>query len=57
MQARGVLQQGGAIMITAEGEWTWDGRLQDPLAPGASWLALRTGAPVVPVVSAGGYDV
>lgn len=27
------------------------------LAPGAAWLALRTGAQVVPVVSVGGYDV
>ena len=57
LRARAVLQQGGAIMITVEGEWTWDGRLQYPLAPGAAWLALRTGAPVVPVVSIGGYDV
>lgn len=57
LRARSVLQQGGAIMITVEGEWTWDGRLQYPLAPGAAWLALRTGAPVIPVVTAGGYDV
>jgi 1-acyl-sn-glycerol-3-phosphate acyltransferase len=48
---------GGAVSIAAEGEMTWDGRLQHPLMPGAAWLALRTAAPVVPVVSVGGYDV
>lgn len=56
-RARGVLLQGGAVYVPAEGELTWDGRLQRPLAPGAGWLALRSGAPVVPIVSAGGYDV
>ncbi len=43
--------------MAAEGEITWDGQLQHPLAPGTAWLALRTGAPVVPIVSIGGYDV
>ncbi len=57
LRAYRILQGGGAIAIAAEGELTWDGRLQHPLAPGAAWLALRTGAPVVPVVSVGGYDV
>jgi 1-acyl-sn-glycerol-3-phosphate acyltransferase len=56
-RARGVLLQSGAVHVTAEGELTWDGRLQRPLSPGAGWLALRTGAPVVPIVSTGGYDV
>jgi 1-acyl-sn-glycerol-3-phosphate acyltransferase len=46
-----------ALSIAAEGEITWDGRLQHPLAPGAAWLALRSGAAVVPVVSLGGYDL
>lgn len=57
LRARRVLLDGEAIMITAEGEWTWDGRFQRPLAPGSAWLALRTGAPVVPIVTTGGYDV
>ena len=57
LRARQVLHQGGAIVLAAEGEITWDGRLQHPLAPGTAWLALRTGAPVVPVVSSGGYDI
>jgi 1-acyl-sn-glycerol-3-phosphate acyltransferase len=57
LRALRILQQGGAIAIAAEGEITWDGRLQHPLAPGTAWLALRTGAPLVPVVSSGGYDV
>jgi len=43
--------------LAAEGELTWDGRLQHPLMPGTAWLALRCGAPVVPVVSIGGYDL
>ncbi len=52
-----ILCAGGAVSIAAEGEMTWDGRLQYPLMPGAAWLALRTAAPVVPVVSVGAYDV
>ena len=57
LRARSLLLQGGAIALAAEGEITWDGRLQHPLAPGAAWLALRTAAPLVPVVSSGGYDL
>lgn len=57
VRAYRILRAGGAVAIAAEGELTWDGRLQHPLAPGAAWLALRTGAPVVPVVSIGGYDL
>ena len=57
VRAYRVLQAGGAVAIAAEGELTWDGRLQHPLALGAAWLALRTAAPVVPVVSIGGYDL
>lgn len=57
LAAYGILRANGAISIAAEGEMTWDGRLQYPLMPGAAWLALRTAAPVVPVVSVGAYDV
>lgn len=57
LRAYRLVQRGTALSIAAEGEITWDGRLQRPLAPGAAWLALRSGAPVVPVVSLGGYDL
>ena len=52
-----VLQEGGAVCLAAAGELTWDGRLQYPLSPGTAWLGLRTGVPVVPIVTIGGYDV
>ena len=57
LRAYRILQEGGAIAIAVEGEITWDGRLQYPLAPGAAWLALRSAAPVAPIVSCGGYDM
>lgn len=57
LAAHRVLLDDGAIAIAVEGEITWDGRLQHPLAPGAAWLALHTAAPVVPIVSIGGYDM
>lgn len=52
-----LLQAGKSVAVAAEGEFTWHGRLQHPLMPGAAWLALRSSAPVVPVVSSGGYDI
>jgi len=57
LRAYRLMCDGAALSIAAEGEITWDGRLQHPLAPGTAWLALRSGAPVVPVVSLGGYDL
>jgi len=57
LKALSILRQGGAIALAAEGELTWDGRLQYPLAPGTAWLGLRSSTPVVPVVSIGGYDL
>ncbi len=57
LRARQVLLQGGAVALAPEGEPSWDGRLQHPLAPGAAWLALRTACLVAPVVSLGGYDI
>ena len=57
LRAFQIVENGGAVALAAEGEITWDGGLQHPLAPGTAWLALRTGAPVVPIVSIGGYDV
>ena len=57
LRARQALIQGGCVAIAPEGETTWDGRLQSPLAPGAAWLALHTAVPIVPMVSKGGYDV
>jgi 1-acyl-sn-glycerol-3-phosphate acyltransferase len=57
LRARRTLLGGGAILLSPEGELTWDGRLQHPLAPGTAWLALRTGAPVIPIATTGGYDI
>ncbi len=57
LRALRLLREGAAISIAPEGEYSWDGRLQYPLLPGTAWLALRSGAPVVPVVSRGGYDM
>lgn len=57
LRALRLLKEGLSISIAAEGEYTWDGRLQYPLMPGTAWLALRSGTPVVPIVSSGGYDM
>jgi 1-acyl-sn-glycerol-3-phosphate acyltransferase len=57
LRARQVLLDGGCVAIAPEGETTWDGRLQSPLAPGAAWLALHTAVPIIPIISRGGYDV
>ena len=57
LRAFEVVEAGGAVALASEGEITWDGQLQHPLAPGTAWLALRTAAPIVPIVSIGGYDV
>lgn len=43
-----VLASGGVLVMFPEGTRSPDGRLQDP-EPGAALLALRTGAPVLPV--------
>jgi 1-acyl-sn-glycerol-3-phosphate acyltransferase len=56
MAALQVLQRGCPILIAAEGEFRWDGRLQ-PLKPGAAWLALRAHVPVIVCVLTGGYDI
>ncbi len=57
LKSYNLLLEGQSIALAAEGEMTWDGRLQYPLAPGAAWLALRTAVPVIPIVSVGGYDI
>ncbi len=48
-QSLRVLADGGVLVMFPEGTRSPDGRLQDP-EPGAALLALRTGAPVLPVV-------
>jgi 1-acyl-sn-glycerol-3-phosphate acyltransferase len=50
------LQNGGSIMLAVEGEVSWDGR-SNPSRPGAPWMALRSGAPFIPVAVTGSYDV
>jgi 1-acyl-sn-glycerol-3-phosphate acyltransferase len=57
LQAYNLLRQGKILGLGGiDGEWSWDGRLQ-PLRPGPAWLALRTGAPIILVLSQGGYDI
>ena len=57
IRSRNLLRQGKVIMIAAEGNHSWHGRFQHPLTPGTAWMALQTAAPVIPVVSIGGYTV
>jgi 1-acyl-sn-glycerol-3-phosphate acyltransferase len=57
VKALDFLKSGRAIALAAEGEISWDGNLQYPLAPGAAWMALRANVPVIACVSIGGYDV
>ena len=47
-RAAGALDNGWALGLFPEGKRSADHRLQDPL-PGASLLAARTGAPILPV--------
>jgi 1-acyl-sn-glycerol-3-phosphate acyltransferase len=57
LRALDLLKEGRPIALAAEGELTWDGQLQHPLAPGTAWMALRAHVPVVAIVSKGGYDI
>jgi 1-acyl-sn-glycerol-3-phosphate acyltransferase len=50
------LENGGSVLLSVEGEVSWDGR-PNPARPGAPWMALRSGAPFVPVAVTGSYDV
>ena len=49
------LEQGNGVIIYIEGERSWDGRLQPPRL-GTVRLALKAGAPIVPVRVDGAYD-
>ena len=52
-----VLESGGLVILNPEGDLPWDGR---PLPVGRSlaWLALHSGAPIVPALcSPGAYDI
>ncbi len=51
------LREGGIVTMNPEGDMPWDGRPL-PLGSGAAWLALRTAAPLVPLVwEASIYDI
>ena len=50
------LDGGEAVFLAVEGEVEWDGRLNPPRS-GAPWMALRTGAPFVPIGVTGSYDI
>jgi 1-acyl-sn-glycerol-3-phosphate acyltransferase len=52
-----ILQAGGLVVLNPEGDLPWDGRPL-PIGGALSWLALHTGAPVVPALcSPGAYDI
>ena len=52
-----MLRDGGVVVMNPEGDMTWDGRPL-PLGTGMAWLALHTGAPVVPALcTVGIYDI
>ncbi len=51
------LRDDGIVIMNPEGDMPWDGRPL-PLGSGAAWLALRTAAPIVPLVwDASIYDI
>lgn len=50
------LEEGKGVSIYAEGERTWDGRVQR-FRQGTVRLALRAGVPIVPCGISGAYDV
>lgn len=51
------LKKGGIVILNPQGEATWSGR-PVPCHHSAAWLALRTGAPIVPCLSTiGAYDL
>lgn len=52
-----ILQDGGLVVLNPEGDLPWDGRAL-PIGGALSWLALHSGAPVVPALcSPGAYDI
>ncbi len=57
LQGLTALQQGKVVSMNPEGEMSWDGRLIPP-KPAVAWLALRSGAPILLLVTTrGAYDV
>lgn len=51
------LQTGGIVVMNPEGDAPWDGRPL-PIRHGLAWLALHTGAPIVPALCMpGAYDI
>jgi 1-acyl-sn-glycerol-3-phosphate acyltransferase len=53
--AKRILDDGHALFVFPEGTRSRDGALQ-PARDGAAVLALRTGAPIVPIAIAGSYE-
>lgn len=52
-----VLRDGGLVVLNPEGDLPWDGRPL-PMGGALAWLALHSGAPVVPALcSPGAYDI
>jgi len=52
-QALAALEEGQILAVAPEGTRSGDGRLQ-PGRPGTAFLALRSGAPVLPIIHHGG---
>ena len=52
----GELEAGRLILLYPEGEVSWHGRL-NPARAQAAWVALHSGAPIVPCAIVGAYDM
>jgi len=51
-----ILTDGEMVLLYPEGEVGWHGRLS-PARPLAAWIALQSGAPIVPCAIDGAYDL
>lgn len=56
LEALKVLKQGKSILISLEGEMSWDGTPQ-PYKTGAAWLILHARVPFIPGVYSGAYPI
>ena len=50
------LHRGEAVFLMLSGEVSWTGRINQPRSA-VSWIALRSGAPILPCAILGTYDV
>jgi 1-acyl-sn-glycerol-3-phosphate acyltransferase len=52
-----MLQSGEILLVFAEGTRMHGPKIEEPLQPGAAYLALRAGVPIVPVGIAGSEEI